>query len=505
MDDIDVDALKAMPKEERRALAKLAKALLNCPDEDERTKTILAEELRKRCARASAMLEAQNRSGMPTTSYANVAASGTRGRPPPPPPPPSGFGVGVAPQGEGAYAYGGSTHPMGASSMMTPAWDTATAYGGAYDAEAPEPKRKKTLYERIEAPTSKEQAARMDRAHRFAKEAAKFASESSKSGRNTPTMQEMKKRDASAVGTNLTLEKKYFRLTEAPSMATVRPPEVLVESLKLVKQRWTANGDYEYVKDQLKSIRQDLTVQHIRDGDLVTQVYQTHARIALECADHAEYNQCQAVLKSLHAAALERVMAASGMDADAGTSTKKSKKRSFSDRKRSSVEIASIPGVDDIAEFTAYRLLYAAGAGSKSERSEALLRELRDVPKVLKTHPFVTHALEVCEAKASSNFHRFFALYAKVPRMGAYLMDIMAPSVRHDAIRAMIRAYAPTVPVDFVARVLGFDAPADARAYLIEHHFAVIDDDDRVDCKATTASIAANAPRRPIGERLSRF
>ena len=501
MDDIDVDALKAMPKEERRALAKLAKALLNCPDDDEETKTVLAEELRKRGARASAMMEAQSRSGAPTTSYAKAAAMGStalgRPPPPPPPPPPTLFGVNASPYGA-ANVYG---------------YESTAAYDGmpsvrfegaaAYDADAPEPKRKKTLYERVEAPTSKEHAARMDRAHRFAKEAAKFASEASKSGRNTPTMQEMKKRDASAVGTNLALEKKYFRLTEAPSMATVRPPEVLVESLKLVKQRWTANGDYEYVKDQLKSIRQDLTVQHIRDGELVTQVYQTHARIALECADHAEYNQCQAVLKSLHAAALERVMEANCMDVDAGK--KKSKKRSFSDRKRSSVEIASLPGADDIAEFTAYRLLYAAGAGSKSERSEALLRELRDVPKALKTHPFVTHALEVCEAKASSNFHRFFASYAKVARMGAYLMDIMAPSVRHDAVRAMLRAYAPTVPVDFVSRVLGFETPDDARAYLIEHHFAVIDAEDRMDCKATSAAIAANAPRRPISERLSRF
>jgi len=505
MDDIDVDALKAMPKEERRALAKIAKALLNCDVDDEETKAVLAEELRKRCNRASEAQDARARAGTATTSYANVAAA--------------------RPNAAGRNANDAEATTLGSiarGEMSNEEWRRAIANASSrardanededegelasdwsLDANEPEAKRKKTLYERIEIPTSKEHAARMDRAHRFAQEALKFASETSKSGRHTPTMQEMKKRDASAVGTNSTLEKKYFRLTEAPSMATVRPPEVLEESLRLVKQRWSTNGDYEYAKDQLKSIRQDLTVQHIRDGNLVMQVYQTHARIALECADHAEYNQCQAVLKTLHAAALEHVLEANAGD---GADRLKSKKRSFSDSKRSSVEPVTLAGADDIAEFTAYRLMYAAGAGSKdSERSEALLRELRDVPKALKTHPYVKHALEVCEAKSAMNYHRFFALYARVPRMGAYLMDIMAPGVRHDAVRAMLRAYSPSVPLDFVARTLGFDAVADARAYLLDAHSAVIDLEDKIDCKATAAAIAASVERRPIAERLSRF
>ena len=123
-------------------------------------------------------------------------------------------------------------------------------------------------------------------------------------------MQEMKMRDAAAVGTNESLEKTYLRLTEAPSMATVRPPRVLARALNMVKAKWDANRDYECAKDQLKSIRQDLTVQHVRDGALVRETYQTHARVALECSDLAEYNQCQAVLKTLHANLLEDALAA---------------------------------------------------------------------------------------------------------------------------------------------------------------------------------------------------
>nr|CDI55100.1 conserved hypothetical protein [Melanopsichium pennsylvanicum 4] len=110
------------------------------------------------------------------------------------------------------------------------------------------------------------------------------------------------------VGTSTKLEKSYLRLTSAPDPKTVRPLSTLFQTLELLKKKWRTENNYSYICDQFKSMRQDLTVQRIKN-EFTVKVYEIHARIALEMADLGEYNQCQSQLRGLYAHGIRDVNA----------------------------------------------------------------------------------------------------------------------------------------------------------------------------------------------------
>jgi hypothetical protein len=62
------------------------------------------------------------------------------------------------------------------------------------------------------------------------------------------------------------LEKSYFRLTAAPDPSVVRPEPVLRRALdRLVGMLREGRANWFYACDQFKGLRQDCTVQHLRN------------------------------------------------------------------------------------------------------------------------------------------------------------------------------------------------------------------------------------------------
>ncbi|KEH34856.1 SAC3/GANP/Nin1/mts3/eIF-3 p25 family protein [Medicago truncatula] len=212
-------------------------------------------------------------------------------------------------------------------------------------------------------------------------------------------------------GTCQEIEKRYLRLTSAPDPATVRPEEVLEKALLMVQN---SQRNYLYKCDQLKSIRQDLTVQRIHN-QLTVKVYETHARLALEVGDLPEYNQCQSQLKALYAEGIK----------------------------------------GSYMEFAAYNLLCVI---MHSNNYRELLSSMARLSDEAKKDEAVKHALAVRAAVTSGNYVAFFRLYKAAPNLNTCLMDLYVEKMRYKAVTCMCRSYRPTVPVSYVSQVLGFSS-----------------------------------------------
>ncbi|KAK2760216.1 hypothetical protein FQN54_002283 [Arachnomyces sp. PD_36] len=226
------------------------------------------------------------------------------------------------------------------------------------------------------------------------------------------------------VGRSQTLEKNYLRLTSAPNPDTVRPLPILEKTLDLLKKKWKAENNYTYICDQFKSLRQDLTVQHIK-SEFTVNVYEIHARIALEKGDLGEYNQCQTQLRALY-----------------------------------SQQLGGHP-----TEFKAYRILYFIHTRNQTAMNDALA----DLTPTDKMDHAVKHALGVRSALALGNYHRFFQLYLDTPNMGAYLMDMFVDRERLSALACICRAYKPDVKIRFITEELGFESDEQSARFVLDH------------------------------------
>jgi SAC3 family protein LENG8/THP3 len=237
-------------------------------------------------------------------------------------------------------------------------------------------------------------------------------------------------------GTCVRLEKEYLRLTAPPKSELVRPQGILEHHLQNLLLEWSGpkHRDYVWFCSQLKAIRQDMTVQRIFNGFAV-EVYEAHARIALEQGDLNEYNQCQTQLKDLYT--------------KQGNDNEALKNRN---------------------EFIAYRLIYYVHqTGNKKYEggSSDLFKIMLSLTLEQREDSCISHALKVRAAIADFDYHSFWRLLASCPKKhGVYLMKFMIPNVRYWALQRVCKAYRPSVSLNFVLQELGFDAADEGKTWL---------------------------------------
>ena len=157
-----------------------------------------------------------------------------------------------------------------------------------------------------------------------------------------------------------------------------------------------------------------MTVQAIRNGFTV-EVYEAHARIALDAGDHEEFNQCKSQLAQLYVSGL------------------KSNNR---------------------AEITAYELIYYLLTKSMIDMGVALDGIIKD--EELMADKKVQLALAFRKAWSSKNFSRFFKLYDQADAGMRALLDKFTSTQRKQAMEIMLKTYKPNIPIIFLQQQLGF-------------------------------------------------
>ena len=224
------------------------------------------------------------------------------------------------------------------------------------------------------------------------------------------------------VGENSNLEKPYLRLTTFPRKEDVRPLKVLIKSLAHIKCRYLQTEDFDWANEQLKSVRQDMTVQRLRNR-FVLDVYETHARILLEHGDLDEFNQCQTMIRSLtegprSCSEGEKAKDALGVhfggDDDPSAST---------DDRASDAPLVQTSESQD--EFRGYAILYALVRNTSMELKTELARAKSLGQNAKATTSCSCHAISVVQAVDDHDYRTFFRLYESAPHLSAYLMDFL--------------------------------------------------------------------------------
>ncbi|KAH0795946.1 SAC3/GANP family protein [Histomonas meleagridis] len=203
---------------------------------------------------------------------------------------------------------------------------------------------------------------------------------------------------APIVGTSTAMEKQYLRLAgnTLPDASNFRPLPILIQSFEYCLGKYEQNKDYEYISEQLRSIRQDLLVQHI-ENPFCVKVYEKHAHLAIMNEDWGNFNQSMTSLEKLY-------------------------KMNFGE-------------YENICEFFCYRIVYSIGVDDEA----GLYSFIPRIPENVILSDQVQIALKIWKFSNTGEWVKFFEIMNNASDFLKKVMSIKAKQMRFLALSSSVK------------------------------------------------------------------
>ena len=225
------------------------------------------------------------------------------------------------------------------------------------------------------------------------------------------------------IGTSQALEKQYLRLTGGNiNPNDFRPLEVLKKSLDYCMEKYEQSHDYTYICDQLRSIRQDISVQNIED-DFAVHVYELHIRLAIDNNDWENFNQVQSNLELLY-------------------------RKGFGQQ-------------ENKEEMYCYHILYLCDVNDLTGFYQFIPR----IDESLLSAPLIIFAIDAWKAASQNDWMTFFKMMKNAPKQCKKVMQRKAKDIKFYGLTAIARAFKKTT-FSMYQEMLCFDNIEDTKEYL---------------------------------------
>lgn len=236
------------------------------------------------------------------------------------------------------------------------------------------------------------------------------------------------------VGTCQDIERPYVRVQSQPDPASVRPPEILCQSLHAVACREAAGEPYSDTGEFYMSICQDLRLQEI-ENDLTVSAREGFALCAMRARVGLPGEEKGMDIKTLSDCFLHL----------------------------QALYIKN-PGQPRQLEFTVYRFLMWLGltANGVNDTYGQLNTSLRALT-FYSPHPAVQHAIKVMSAVVLGDAQGYFALKAWLPSAAqeqCHIHDtLIVPVMRTKIYQVLLKAYKFAIPLRDVGLMLDMSGP----------------------------------------------